>query len=172
VHLKDAAIGLRGYGGSMRINKFSTVVGMVAILAVLLVFASCGGKEKEAAVKTEDTPLNIESKGSKIDLAGTAEWPADMFAGVPKFTFGKIERASKGEEGGMMKFNIYYRDMEKGGIEKYMELLKEAGWKTDINAAGGAGGYVSGEKEGFGLQFMFNAEDKTGMLAVYTIKND
>lgn len=152
----------------MRIPKFSAVVGAVAILAGLLVFASCGGREKNADVKMDDKSLKIEGKGSKHDLAETAEWPADMFEGVPKFTFGKIERVSKGEEGGMMKFNIYFHDIEKGGIERYVDLLKEAGWQANLNTAGGPGGFVSGEKDDLGLNFMFSIEDGTGMLAVFS----
>ena len=93
----------------------------------------------------------IKGEGFTHEFAETAEWPADMFEGVPEFTFGKIERVSKGQEGGMMKFNIYFHDIEEGGIERYMDLLKEADWKADLNAAGGTGGYVSGEKDGIGL---------------------
>ena len=152
----------------MRIPKFSAVVGTVAILAGLLVFASCGGREKDADVKMDDKSLKIEGEGSKHDLAETAEWPADMFEGVPQFTFGKIERVSKGKEGGMMKFNIYFHDIEKGGIERYVDLLKEAGWQANLNTAGGPGGLVSGEKSGLGLNFMFSTEDGTGMLAVFS----
>jgi len=153
----------------MRIMKFSAVVGLGAILIGLLVFTSCKGKENEAEVKMDNAAPKIEDKESKPVLDGTAEWPADMFAGVPKFTFGKIERVSKGEEGGMMKFNIYYKDMEKGGIEKYADLLKEAGWRADLNAAAGSGGLVGGEKDNLGLNFMFNGEDGTGMLAVFSV---
>lgn len=172
----------------MRITKCSAIVGTVAVLAGFLVFVSCGGGKKaadkraEAAVEQvlkattgKDADVKIDGKSVEItgqgfthEFAETAEWPADMFEGVPKFTFGKIERVSKGQEGGMMKFNIYFRDMEKGGIERYMELLKEAGWQADINTAGGPGGYVSGEKGGLGLNFMFNSEDGTGVLAVYS----
>jgi hypothetical protein len=172
----------------MKIKKFSAAVGTVAILAGLLVFASCGGGEKaanrqaeaaveqalkaatgkDADVKIDGKSVEITGEGFKHEFAETAEWPADMFEGVPKFTFGKIERVSKGEDGGMMKFNIYYRDMEKGGIERYVDLLREAGWQADLNAAGGTGGFVSGEKSGLGLNFMFNTEDGTGMLAVFS----
>lgn len=172
----------------MRIRKFSAVVGTVAILAGLLVFASCGGGEKaadrraEAAVEqvlkaTTGKDADVKIDGKSVEIAGegfthefaeTAEWPADMFEGVPEFTFGKIERVSKGQEGGMMKFNIYFRDMEKGGIERYMDLLKEAGWQADLNTAGGTGGYVAGEKGGLGLNFMFSTEAGTGMLAVFS----
>jgi hypothetical protein len=159
----------------MRIMKFSAVVGMSAILVGLLVFTSCGGKEKDIeakidnpALKADNAAPKIEEKESKPVLDGTAEWPADMFAGVPKFTFGKIERVSKGKEGEMMKFNIYYKDMEKGGIEKYVDLLKEAGWQADLNAAAGSGGLVGGEKDDLGLNFMFSTEDGTGMLAVFS----
>ncbi len=172
----------------MRITKFSAVVGTVVILAGLLVFASCGGGEKaadrraeaaiertlkaatgqDADVKIDGKSVEIKGEGFTHEFAETAEWPSDMFEGVPEFTFGKIERVSKGQEGGMMKFNIFFRDMEKGGIERYVELLKEAGWQPNLIAAGGAGGYVSGEKDGLGLNFMFNTEDGTGMLAVFS----
>jgi ABC-type phosphate transport system substrate-binding protein len=172
----------------MRITKYSAVVGTVAILAGLLVFPSCGGGEKAADRQTEaaveqalkattgkDADVKIDGKsveitgaGSTHEFAETAEWPADMFEGVPKFTFGKIERVSKGQEGGMMKFNIYFRDIEKGGIERYVDLLKEAGWQADLNIAGGKGGVVGGEKGGLGLNFMFSIEDGTGMLAVFS----
>lgn len=172
----------------MNKTRFSAVVGTIVILAGLLVFASCGGGEKaadrraeaaiertlkaatgqDADVKLDGKSVEIKGEGFTHEIAETAEWPSDMFEGVPKFTFGKIERVSKGEEGGMMKFNIFFRDMEKGGIEQYMDLLKEAGWKADLNAPGGSGGYLSGEKDGLGLSLMFNSEDGTGMLAVYS----
>jgi hypothetical protein len=156
----------------MRIKKLSAVIGAVAFFTSLFVFASCGGKEKASGVaageKTEGQAPKIEANKPASDLAGTAEWPADMFEGVPKFTFGKIERVSKGDEGGMKKFNIYYRGMEKGGIEKYVELLKEAGWRADLNTAGGSSGFIAGEKGELGLNFMFNGPDGTGMLAVFS----
>jgi hypothetical protein len=156
----------------MRIKKLSAAVGMVAIITGLFLIVACGSKEKDAAVKTDDKPLKVEAAGSQSDADATAVWPADMFPGVPKFTFGKIERVSQGNEGGMTKFNIYLKDMEKGSIERYVELLKEAGWKADISGAAGAGGIVGGEKDYLGLNFMYNTEDGTGMLAVFTVKND
>jgi hypothetical protein len=188
MHLIEAAAELCGNGGTMRMTKFSAVVGTIAILAGLVVLASCGGGErtadkraeaameralkattgKDADVKIDGKSVEIKGEGFAHEFAETAEWPSDMFEGVPKFTFGKIERVSKGEEGGMMKFNIFFRDMEKGGIEQYLDLLKEAGWKADLNAPGGSGGYLSGEKDGLGLSFMFNTEDGTGMLAVFS----
>jgi hypothetical protein len=156
----------------MRISKLLVFVGTIATLTVLLVFSSCAGRENAEAVKTDDKSVTTEGKGFRKDLTGTAEWPPDMFEGVPKFTFGKILRVSKGEEGGMMKFNIFFRDMEQGGIEKYMELLKESGWKANLNAAGGPGGMVTGEKEGLGMNLVFSTEDRTGMLAVFSVKQE
>ncbi len=172
----------------MKITKLSAGVSTVAILSGLLVFASCGGGEKaadrqaeaavekalkaatgkDADVKIDGKSVEITGEGLKHEFAETAEWPADMFEGVPEFTFGKIERVSKGQEGGMMKFNIYFRDIEKGGIERYVDLLKEAGWQADINAVGGQGGIVGGGKDDLGLNFMFSDQDGTGMLAVFS----
>jgi hypothetical protein len=111
--------------------------------------------------------VKIKGEGFKHDITETTEWPADMFEGVPEFTFGKIERVSKGEEGGMMKFNIYFHDIEQGGVERYVNLLKEAGWQADL-IGGPQGGIVSGQKGELGLNFMFSTEDGTGMLAVFS----
>jgi hypothetical protein len=156
----------------MKITKLSAVVGTVMIITGLLLLCSCGGKEKAVADKTDDKPLKIDDSGAKIDPSASAEWPSDMFKGVPKPAFGKIERVSKSEEGGMMKFNIYYRGLEKGGIEGYVDLLKEAGWKTELNSAAGPGGIATGEKEGLGLNIAFSYVDDTAVLAVFTVKNE
>ncbi len=171
----------------MRSPKLRAVEGVVLILVGLFVFASCGGGEKaanrqaEAAVEKvmkattgKDADVKIDGKSVEItgegfthNVAETAEWPADMFEGVPEFTFGKIERVSKGEEGGMTKFNVYFRDIEPKGVEQYVELLKEAGWQADL-IGGPQGGMVSGQKDELGLNFMFSAERKDGMLAVFS----
>jgi hypothetical protein len=171
----------------MRIPKYSAVVGVVSILVGLLVFASCGRGEKaankqaeavaekilkattgkDAKVEIDGKSVKIKGEGFKHDLTQTTEWPADIFAGVPEFTFGKIERVSKGEEGGMMKFNIYLTDIEQGGVERYVNLLKEAGWQADF-VGGPQGGLVSGQKGELGLNFVLNTEDGSGMLAVFS----
>ena len=168
-------------------SKFSAVFGVGVILAGLLVFASCGGGEKadnkraeavaerileattgqDAKVEIGDRSVKIDGKGFSHDISETSEWPTDMFAGVPVFTFGKIERVSKGEEGGMMKFNIYFHDIEQGGVERYVELLKDAGWNADFIGMP-EGGMASGQKDDLGMSFMFNSEKGDGMLAVFS----
>lgn len=167
--------------------KFSAVVGVLSILIGLLVFASCGRGEKaankqaeaaaekvlkattgkDADVKMDGKSVEITGKGFKHALTETTEWPADMFAGVPPFTFGKIERVSKGEEGGMMKFNVYLHAIEPGGVERYVDLLKEAGWQANL-IGGPQGGVVSGQKDELGLNFVFSTEKRDGMLAVFS----
>ncbi len=172
----------------MRIPKSLAVVGAVVAVAAFLVLTSCGGGEKAANERAEagiekvmkattgkDADVEIEGKSVKIkgegfshDMSETSQWPADMFPGVPEFTFGKIERVSKGEEGGMMKFNIFLRDMEPGGVEKYVAVLKRAGWRADITAMGGKGGLVAGQKGDLGMNFMYSTERGDGMLAVFS----
>jgi hypothetical protein len=40
---------------------------------------------------------------------GSNNWPSDVFPGEPKFAFGKIERVSKGNEGGIRSKTIRHR---------------------------------------------------------------
>jgi hypothetical protein len=172
----------------MTVPKSLAVVGLVAAATGFLVLTSCGGGEKAANERAEagmekvmkattgkDADVEIEGKSVKVkgegfshEMTETAQWPADMFPGVPEFTFGKVARVSKGEEGGMTKFNIFLRDMEPGSVEKYVEILKKAGWSADLTAMGGKGGLVAGQKGDLGMNFMYSAEKGDGMLAVFS----
>jgi hypothetical protein len=101
-------------------------------------------------------------------MIATSEWPADIFPEVPKFTFGKIERVVKGEEGGMVKFNIYLRDLEDGAVESYVALMKQGGWRANVMGAGAQGGMVLGEKENLAINLAYNLEKKSGVLVAYS----
>ena len=92
--------------------------------------------------------------------------------GQESFTHGKIKHVSKGQEGGMMKFNIFLHDIEPGGLEKYQDALKGAGWRTDLTAMGEKGGMIAGQKGELGMTFMYNSEKNEGMLAVFSGMGD
>jgi hypothetical protein len=160
-----------------------SILSIVLVFAVLA-FAGCGGEKsaKEAAmekvikdtsgqdvdVKVDGQSVKIRGEGTKTDMIATSEWPSDIFPEVPKFTFGKIERVVKGEEGGMVKFNIYLRDLEDGAVESYVELMKQGGWRANLMGAGAQGGMVLGEKENLAINLAYNLEKKSGVLVAYS----
>ena len=164
-------------------------IGILAAVLVLGLFlmAGCSGKTSEEQMaedmtkriikETTGKDVDVKMQGGKIEFKGqdfkseiaeTTVWPADMFPEVPPFPFAKIERVSKGNEGGMQKFNIYYKDLKGDGINQYAEMLKKKGWQTDTMQTGDKGGYLNAQKGKLALNFMFSLERKDGMLAVYT----
>ncbi len=170
----------------MGINKRR--IGIMAAVLVLGLFlmAGCSGKSsdeqmaedmarkmikqttgKDVDVRMQEGKIEFKGKDFKSEIAETTVWPADMFPEVPPFPFAKIERVSKGNEGGMQKFNIYYKDLKGDGINQYAEMLKKKGWQTDIMQMGDKGGYLNAQKGKLGMNFGFSLERKDGMLAVY-----
>jgi hypothetical protein len=164
------------------------LLGAILLLVIMPVSTGCSRKAKEdraAAMaermmssvtgqKVEIDPngktVRIEGKGVTTTMSQTAEWPADMFAGVPRFTFGRVERVVRGEDGGMKKFNVYLRDIQPGGVERYAQLLERAGWNVERMSTGGQGGILNGQKDDLGLNFPYGGERNDGMLAVYSVK--
>lgn len=176
----------------MRISNGTAVAPAVATVLGLVILTSCGGGEKaakeqaeagmeqimkaatgkKADVEIEGATVKVKGDGFSHEMSDTSRWPDDMFPGVPEFTHGKIEHVSKGQEGGMMKFNIFLRDIEPGGLEKYQDALKGAGWRTDLTAMGEKGGMIAGQKGELGMTFMYNSDKNEGMLAIFSGMDD
>jgi len=171
----------------MKVSMSPAQCGAAAVLISFLAIVSCGGGEKaanemaekgmEKAMKSstgKDTAVQLDGKSVKIKQEGltaemteTSQWPSDMFAEVPEFTFGKVVRVSKGEDNGMMKFNIYFNDLDPEGPDKYATLLKSAGWQANVMKMGPRGAMITGQKGDIGMNFMIGIEKREGMLAVF-----
>jgi hypothetical protein len=123
---------------------------------------------KDVDVKMQGGKIEFKGQDFKSEIAETSAWPSDMFSEVPQFTFAKIERVVKANEGGLQKFNIYYKDLKSDGINQYAEILKKNGWQANIMQMGDKGGYLNAQKGKLGMNFAFSLERKDGRLAVYT----
>lgn len=124
---------------------------------------------KDTKVDLNNGNVHVENKDMKVDIASSSTWPADMFADVPKFTDGTIERVVSSNEGGMKKFNIYYGSIKEGAIKEYTQSLKAKGWDSNLTDMGNAA-MLSGSKGNLGITFTYNAEKKDGVLAAYSMK--
>jgi len=123
------------------------------------------GKDVEVDIQGKD--IKIEGQDSKAQLSETSVWPPEMFEDVPKFTAGKIEHVTKTQEGSNQTFNIFFIDIEGDALKKYATTLNEKGWQTQLLDMG-KGGMISAQKDKLGMNFSFNADDKKGLLAVFS----
>ena len=123
---------------------------------------------KETKVDLSDGNVRIENKDMKVDIASSSTWPADMFADVPKFTGGAIERVVVSNEGGAKKFNIYYTGIKDDAVKQYTQDLKARGWDANLMEMGGKAAMLNAQKSNLGLSFTYSAENKDGILAVFS----
>ncbi len=173
----------------MRVFAFvETVLVPVLALGALVGVLSCGAREKadteraeraaegilegatgkKTEVEIDGKDVRIEGKDYKVNLDETTSWPETMFPEVPKLGPGRIERVSKSESAEMSSFNIYLQDLSAGDVEAYVGQLRQAGWEVSLTSMGEKGSLAAGQKGQLGLNFAFNAEDKSGVLAVFS----
>jgi hypothetical protein len=122
---------------------------------------------KDTKVDLNNGDVHVENKDMKVDIASSSTWPADMFADVPEFTGGTIERVVSSEEGGMKKFNIYFNTIKDNAIKEYVQSLKSKGWDANLMDMG-KGGLLNGTKGKLGITFSYSTEKKDGMLAAFS----
>jgi len=163
-------------------NGFLTL----ALLLSIAVGAGCGGKKADeklaegmmertlqhatggkADVDLQGGDVKIKTADGQVEIAKTNDWPSDMFADVPRFTHGTVERVSKGQADGTQTFNVYLRDVEEGAFEKYQAEIQAAGWESQAMMQGGSGGMISAQKGKLALQFVYNKSDGTGVVMAH-----
>lgn len=164
--------------------------GLVVTVLVLSVFmaAGCGRKEtgeKVAEGMLEGTLERATGEDAEVDLGGgdvtikteegtttmseTAEWPSDMFADVPEFTYGVVERVTRSDrQGGQKAMTVYFRELRADGPESYAKDLESAGWQSQMSMAAGKGGMINAQKGDLALSLMYNNDDKEAVLNVYS----
>ncbi len=124
------------------------------------------GGHADVDIKGED--VEVKTDQGRMQMTKTTDWPSDMFSGVPRFTYGVIERVAKSEQDGRKSYNIYLRDVQDGAVEKYQTDIKEAGWESQSMMQSDAGGMVSAQKGNLGLQFVYNKSDRTGVVMAFS----
>ena len=122
---------------------------------------------KETRVDLRGGDVHVENKEMKVDMVSTSTWPADMFADVPRFTGGAIERVVTSREGGKKNFNIHFGGVKDDAVKRYAEDLKAKGWEATIMEMG-KGRMLSAQKGDLGVTFTYSAEKMDGMLAVFS----
>jgi hypothetical protein len=127
---------------------------------------------KETQVDLHDGNVHIENSDMKVDMASSSTWPADMFADVPKFTGGAIERVIASNADGARKFNIHYTGVKDDAVKRYTQDLKSQGWDANLMEMGGKAAILSAQKNNLGMSFTYSAEKKDGVLAVFSTQQE
>ncbi len=163
----------------------------LALVVAIAAFAGCGKKQadeklaermteemlekatgQKADVDMQGDDITIKTETGEVKMVSTSEWPSDMFDDVPRFDHGKIERVTSGTEGGMHKFNIWFKDVPDDASDKYLAQLKAAGFESQLASMGPQGGMLSAQKGNVAVQFMHGKEDKTGVLIAFDIMEE
>jgi hypothetical protein len=166
----------------------------VVVLLVGVVAVGCGKKAGERAAEglMERTLERATGGDADVDLGGggkdvtiktdqgtttmseTASWPADFMTDVPEFKYATIERVSRtvGTKEGQFSMTVWFNSLQEGGVEKYAEDLKAAGWQIQQITAAGKGGMVMAVKgEEAGLSVAYDTEEGTGAVNAFTGMN-
>jgi Zn/Cd-binding protein ZinT len=167
----------------MRSEKLQPGMMNALLLLCLLVIFGCSQKRnqekmteeilehatgKDVDVNIQDGNVQITDKDSRTEIAETKSWPADLSDDVPEFNTGKIQRVVKTQEqADTWTVNIYLADISIDDIRSYEIALKKKGWQTNLTQMGDKGGFLNGQKGTMGINFMFNQEQKNGMLGVF-----
>lgn len=123
------------------------------------------GKDVDVNIQGKD--IKIEGPDSKAQISETNVWPPDMFEDVPQFTAGRIEHVTKSQAEGNQTINIFFADIQGDALKNYAAALKEKGWQVQLTDMGKSS-MISAQKDKLGMNVSFNAEDKKGLLAVFS----
>jgi hypothetical protein len=165
-----------------RWKRIGVVTAVVTLSA--LVAAGCSKKESEKLAENAAQKTAENATGGGVDLGGdvkvgteggtgavseSTEWPAGEFPDLPKFTYATVERTAytvtkEGQKG----VTVALRDLQEGGIEKYVKDLENAGWEIQNNLKTGTGGLVQAQKgKGMGVTVTYKDADRSVALSAY-----
>lgn len=132
--------------------------------AINQVIKESGGKE--TSVDIQGGKIRIQTKDGSGEINVTNTWPEDMPGDVPRFTLGQIKGANKSMVEGKKSWNVVIEGTQEGAFPKYVDELKNKGWKIDMNLTTAQGNSVSASKTNHILMVMFNNDQKTGAITV------
>jgi hypothetical protein len=158
---------------------------MLIILAVFS-FSACKNNAKDNAEDMIENAYENET-GQKMDVnlgdqsttirtdAGTTQysseiksWPKDIPSDVPEFTFGKQNGGLTTDQNDGFGWTLNYINVPKEAVREYEELLKAAGFQTNVVIVNDQGGSVMANKGKISVTFMGGEEG--GVLSIFKEK--
>ncbi|NMW22325.1 MAG: hypothetical protein HKK67_11980 [Chlorobiaceae bacterium] len=146
-------------------SKVRSAVMLLPLFALTGTLSSCQKKIEDVLVdkvieqstgkkvdfKSGSESITIESEGKKIEIQGKGrEWPNDMPADVPKFSYGQVKAVTRATMPEGKSWTVVCDNVPGNIIKDYEGKLKNKGFKTVatiVTSDNGEGGSVSATKE-------------------------
>ncbi len=147
---------------SSQLRPFKATAALILlILGLCLVAGACAPKAcKDRAAEQEQAVRDATRRVNDIVRPEETVWPADMPEGVPEFTQGRIVSTQEGLTPNGTSWTIAVADVEEGGFDAYLALLRDAGWEAALVPAD-AGGTISATTESLDLKLSFSGNRGT-----------
>lgn len=108
-----------------------------------------------ADVDIDRGKVTIRSDSFNAELKTEArEWPGDIPAGAPRFTYGVVAHTTYAETENTRTWGIFFDEVPLAAAEKYEQDLKKNGFKT-FRFSSDEGASVSGQKENLTVSVTF-----------------
>jgi hypothetical protein len=169
-----------GGRGNMKIRK---MISALLLVVMLLSISACSkivdkvaekGVEKlventtGAEVDINKDGTTIEANGGSVQAGEDLKWPEDAMGELPapkaKITFIMVDDASKGG-------TVAFTELELDDARKYIDKLKEMGYKDGMNVEDSDGVFFGGTTDkGSQVNFTYNLSNKEGSMTYATGK--
>jgi hypothetical protein len=115
---------------------------LIAVGCAVLLIAGCGqNPAAPPASSSSSAPAAAPASGEKPTAAGTGGWMDGIPASIPPFTYGTYStQSSKVEAGNQTMYSLYYEGVTKADVAAYLEKLKAAGLRVDLDPNPSEGG--------------------------------
>jgi hypothetical protein len=128
-----------------------------------LIEGATGGK---VDIDSDGDEVSVETEDSSYSMNGKSEWPSDMPASVPEFTYGTVEASSKSSSGEDTSWSVTFTDVNSGAYDNYTAALKNAGWNETGNLSSSGSQISNMENDEYYLIYTYDSSDNSGSLVV------
>ncbi len=160
---------------------------ILLIIAAIFSLSSCKNNAKENAESMMENAYEKET-GQKMDVnigdqsttittdMGSTQysseiksWPRDIPSDVPEFPSGKLNGGLTTDQNDGFGWTLNYINIPKEAVREYEQLLKAAGFQTNVVIVNDQGGSVMGTKGKVSVTFMGGEEG--GVLSIFREKD-
>jgi hypothetical protein len=115
----------------------SSLLRVAVLVCTVLLLAACTTNPAPPAASESTSGSTSTSAPAENSAAkgGGGGWLDGMPATVPPFTYGTLDsdQSSKAEVGESTLYTMYYEGVTKANVTEYLEKLKAAGFKIDLD---------------------------------------
>ena len=154
-------------------------------MALSLVMAGCGKASEKAAEKAiEDASggkaqvdlnkdqIEVKTNEGTFKTGGTYEWPGQIPADVPKFSYGKIIAFTESSTAQGSSFLMSIEEVKEDASDKYKSDLEGAGWQIVMTNRSADGFIISATKDKQNVVASFSGKSEKGFSGGITYSEE